>query len=196
MLQAIDTCEGPVRRSAPQSWVVYVLSDPRDGRPRYVGTTLDPRNRRAVHVNRAKRGERMEKDLWVASLLADGVRLDLTVVERVAPPYTEGRACTAEARWIARLMRAGAPLLNVENVTRACAAYGLPCSREVASPEGLVLLAYVDRRELSMTDTATAIGVSSVAVQNWIRGRTRPTPRLRARVEAWSGGAVPASVWS
>lgn len=47
----------------------YVLIDPRDGKIRYVGQTVDTQNRLRNHIWEAKKKNRSHKERWIVSLL-------------------------------------------------------------------------------------------------------------------------------
>ena len=101
---------------------VYVLIDPRDGMPRYVGISKDPRSRLAQHMNEVEN----DKRAWLAELKRMGLSPELEVLETVFE--LEGQVDTvAEAReryWISNLLRSGAPLANIYSVPHSSSKAG------------------------------------------------------------------------
>jgi hypothetical protein len=114
---------GPERagREMTRRLAVYVLSDPRDGVPRYVGVTGRPADRLRDHHRSAgllaadrpsrgrSRGRRPQAvTRWAAGLLQEGVAPVMTTMEEVR----SGDERAAEKKWIAALRTDGADLLN------------------------------------------------------------------------------------
>lgn len=60
----------------------------------------------------------------------------------------------------------------------------------------MVLKDWLVRNELSFAAFAAEIGVSRVAVGRWVRGIRVPHPRLALRIEEYTRGHVPVSVWA
>ena len=58
-----------------------------------------------------------------------------------------------------------------------------------------LLAAWLAERAVSQADVARAMGVSNVAVHNWIKGMSPPSDVNRRRLERWTGGAVPTVSW-
>lgn len=82
-----------------RTWHVYTLHDPREpGVIRYVGWTIDPKKRLYKHISDAKLGrDQTYCGNWKRSLLRDGVRPILTVIETgKGDGWKE-----AEVRWVA-----------------------------------------------------------------------------------------------
>lgn len=125
---------------------IYCLLDPRFGRIRYVGKTVDPSHRLRAHIGSAKRGEyRHHTSNWIRSLLDVGEEPKMEILERVP----EGRDWRGlERLWIETLTQKGEYLTNstaggegldyrdeqekrryLENLKRAMEAYR-------ATPEG------------------------------------------------------------
>jgi hypothetical protein len=90
------------------TWKIYSLTDPRDGRVRYVGKTNDIRIRLSNHVSQAlhyrKRNHRVN---WIRSLVEGGQLPVLSILEEGA-----GDWAAAEKKWIARFRQAGYELVN------------------------------------------------------------------------------------
>jgi len=62
---------------------LYLLSDPRDGVPRYVGQTRDPFSRYQSHISTARHdvtGKKSAVERWIHALVAEGQHPALTVV--------------------------------------------------------------------------------------------------------------------
>jgi len=92
-------------------FIIYTLSDPRDGEIRYVGKTEGPLAKRMVHhMWRAGHGKRQYVYCWIRKLLADGVRPDARVVEEVGD---HDSLVAAERRWIEELKTGGARLTDL-----------------------------------------------------------------------------------
>ena len=86
---------------------IYALCAPGDGAIRYVGCTRQGTEQRLRrHLSRASGGDQTAKDAWLRTLLANGLRPSIRVLEVV--PVAEMFA--AERRWIAA--RSDADLLN------------------------------------------------------------------------------------
>lgn len=99
--------------------VVYAMVDPRTGERRYVGlTTLDLRHRLSSAVSHARRRATAcyHKDAWIRTLLDEGLRPSMVVLERVevgSPAELQPALCAAEVRWIAKARLEGWPLTNI-----------------------------------------------------------------------------------
>ena len=90
------------------AWI-YVLCEPCDGSPRYVGKANNPWRRLRRHLNAASRGlTSCRVHRWIGALLAKLQMPVLAVVESCA----EDTWREAERSWIAELRRAGADLTN------------------------------------------------------------------------------------
>lgn len=87
---------------------LYALCDPRDGRPRYVGVSVDPVRRYSVHVAPSERAKSNPKARWIAELAELGQRPILLPIDTV--PARE--ADLLERHCIALLNQVGVPLLN------------------------------------------------------------------------------------
>lgn len=96
---------------------VYVLIDPRDGTPRYVGVSKDPRSRLAQHMNEVEN----EKRAWLAELKRMGLSPELEVLETVVEREGDVDAVAEEREryWISSLLRSGAPLANIFGIPRS-----------------------------------------------------------------------------
>jgi hypothetical protein len=58
----------------------YVLKDPRDGLIKYVGRTVEEKNRFRNHIYEAKKNNRNKKERWIISLLRKNLLPELEVV--------------------------------------------------------------------------------------------------------------------
>jgi predicted GIY-YIG superfamily endonuclease len=96
---------------------VYVLIDPRDGTPRYVGISKDPHARLAQHINEVEN----EKRAWLAELKRMGLSPELEVLETVVEREgdVDAVAIERERYWISSLLRSGAHLANIFGVPRS-----------------------------------------------------------------------------
>ncbi len=54
---------------------------------------------------------------------------------------------------------------------------------------------FLEGNKIPKSRAAAALGVSHVTMLNWLRGRMVPQPPLRAAIETWTSGAVPAAEW-
>lgn len=89
---------------------IYALTDPRDGRVRYVGKARDPAYRLRQHELGSECAEH-HRGRWLALLRRSGLRPGMIVLEAVGA--TEWRE--AEARWILQLRAKGCDLVNGTN---------------------------------------------------------------------------------
>ncbi len=60
---------------------------------------------------------------------------------------------------------------------------------------GQLLAAYRERLGLSHRSAAEQIGCSHPSLMAWESGRVTPVQPYRDRIEAWSGGELPAAIW-
>lgn len=88
---------------------IYGLYDPRDGKLRYVGKTINLQARLWDHVTKAKSGEENGKSEWIGELLALNLQPEVRVLEET----DEDGWAEAEKRWIADCLTQGYDLLNV-----------------------------------------------------------------------------------
>lgn len=110
--------EGPPPPSSPKlkpgvvsdpPWFVYALRDPRTHAIHYVGITMRIKQRYAAHL---RPSGTTAKDKWIQELQAAGAFPQMELLEE-GQGGDGGRA--AEARWILKMRRAGAPLTNATN---------------------------------------------------------------------------------
>lgn len=92
-------------------WIVYVLTDPRDGSARYVGMTSRALHYRlSSHIIGARSGSVCKKKAaWHAELSGLGLRPEITELERFS---TAAEAAEGESFFIRYLRAIGADLLN------------------------------------------------------------------------------------
>jgi len=57
------------------------------------------------------------------------------------------------------------------------------------------LAAWMQLREITQRQAAEALRVSGPTVHDWVHGRKRPRPSLRALIASWTHGAVPVDSW-
>jgi len=57
------------------------------------------------------------------------------------------------------------------------------------------LRGFLETRGVSQSAAARALGVTSVAVHQWVHGRARPRPDLRVAIERWTRGFLRADEW-
>jgi predicted GIY-YIG superfamily endonuclease len=89
----------------PGTVFIYALKDP-NGHIRYVGKTINPRQRMIRHLSTW--GNTTHKGFWIRKLLQEGLKPTMVILERV----TNEKWRQAETRWIRRLRRAGFDLTN------------------------------------------------------------------------------------
>jgi len=87
---------------------IYGLSA-KDGEIRYVGQTVEPKERKATHLREARKGASLRVHRWIAKLLGDGDVLQVHVLD-VVP---QDKANARERAVIAELKAAGARLTNL-----------------------------------------------------------------------------------
>lgn len=90
---------------------IYILSDPRSGEIFYVGKTVNPKHRRAIHLtpsshNKAKRERVLE-------IRESGAFPEFEIVESLDVPDHHSHWGDAEKWWIAYLRSIGCPLTNI-----------------------------------------------------------------------------------
>lgn len=100
---------------------IYLLRDPRDNQVRYVGCASNVARRYYAHLSEGRRAGldpqpwRSDKNVWLAGLLAAGLRPEVFIVRHVPGngrgPGGWGRR--VEERWIRKLRSHGVPLLNM-----------------------------------------------------------------------------------
>jgi hypothetical protein len=89
-------------------WHIYSLTDPRDGRVRYVGKTNDVKRRLYDHISEAlHRKKRNHRLNWISSLVESGQLPQLSILES-----GEGDWVEAEKKWIKTFRDAGYSLVN------------------------------------------------------------------------------------
>lgn len=96
-----------------QTHYIYALVDPRDGDVRYIGKSVDPKQRLRKHIHKARKenpGNLYRYD-WICSVLSDGYRPILEIIEEVS----EDGWREAERTWIKYGREQGWPLTNIEN---------------------------------------------------------------------------------
>jgi len=89
-------------------WVIYVLVDPRNGKIRYVGKTVEPQKRVRWHMNEAANSRDNSYRLnWLRSLAAANLKPTMTIVETGIGDWER-----AERQWIKKYQVEGAELVN------------------------------------------------------------------------------------
>jgi hypothetical protein len=92
-----------------KKWVIYSLSDPRDGVVRYIGKTEDAKRRLMAHVNEAIVSKEENHRLhWIRKLIASSIELTMMILEEgVGDGWVE-----AEKKWIKHFRDSGVSLVN------------------------------------------------------------------------------------
>lgn len=96
------------------NYVVYVIRDPRDSIPLYVGQTCDYEQRKEQHCQKAKG---IRPNINVHNINA--YIIDLYCIENLLPQFeileeciSENESLILETKWIEKLIVEGYPLLN------------------------------------------------------------------------------------
>jgi hypothetical protein len=87
---------------------IYDLSDPRTSEVRYIGKSVNPKERLATHIRDARRGVVVHCKRWIDGLLQQGLLPVLGIIEKT----TKENANEAECYWIACFRFMGANLTN------------------------------------------------------------------------------------
>lgn len=89
---------------------IYGLWDPRDGRLRYIGKTVNTRNRLARHIRETKKkGPTTHLRSWVTGILKENEKPMLEILEET----TEADWETVERDWIRQCRESGIDLVNL-----------------------------------------------------------------------------------
>jgi hypothetical protein len=90
-------------------WVIYSLSDPRDGSVRYIGKAVNPNKRLADHLAEARTSKRHYHRLsWLRQLIACSASPSISILET---GHGDGWQ-EAEKKWISHFRALGANLAN------------------------------------------------------------------------------------
>lgn len=101
---------------------IYVLIDPRDDKPRYVGRTQYPDRRYEQHLMRTSGPTKA----WVAELKQAGIVPKMVVLQEIV----QFHACSAEQKTIERYIAEGASLLNKNHTQRSAR------NKNIVNPDG------------------------------------------------------------
>lgn len=104
-----------LRRFREQTFAIYVLLDPRDKRPRYIGRSVNPAARTAAHASSGG-GHGVARRAWLGELRALGLS---PVCEVLELPRGVVATIRAEQRWVDLGFRLGWPLLNRKGSPRS-----------------------------------------------------------------------------
>jgi hypothetical protein len=94
----------------------YYLCDSRDGIPRYVGKTIDPKVRIVSHINNKNKGLSY-KNNWINGVMSDGGKVEMIIIDELNPDGTEG---SGDWRWLEeywgnQLLQWGFPVIKDAN---------------------------------------------------------------------------------
>lgn len=93
--------------------IVYALTCPKCGTPRYIGQTTDSYARHLDHLKGTRSSDNsIYKQNWVQSLLNQGLKPNFVVL--IELPFA-GQLDGAEIYWIAEMKRRGCPLTNLND---------------------------------------------------------------------------------
>ena len=94
---------------------VYALRDPRDNTIRYVGMSVDARQRLTQHLH-GYVGNKYERR-WISELQKIGLSPTLLILETIPEgPNAYEIACEREKFWIQEMIQANEPLLNRKGI--------------------------------------------------------------------------------
>lgn len=165
---------------------IYTLCDPRDGRPRYVGRTIQRLgNRLQSHTSPKGKNPRVR---WVAGLLADGVKPRIELLETV--PLEDGPA--TEEYWTELLRFFGADLLNVGTATQGawCIVRRVRWTPEIDAMLGRVGDAII-AEELGVTRKAVSYRRAKLGIPaSFDKSRMKPPPPKGG----WNKVALPPAI--
>ncbi len=109
---SVDTAEQAVLNLPDASagdYVVYLIIDPLDGKPFYVGQTGDMVRRKAAHLRNAQHDQHKRVSRRMAEILARGDEPIFRVVQNCA---SEAESLSAESDWVKRCSQRGYQLCN------------------------------------------------------------------------------------
>ena len=89
-------------------WAIYALSDPQSGEVRYVGWTINLRQRLRDHLKPSRIAGTQHRDKWIASLISRGLTPAVAILEE----DVGGGWAEAERRWIAHYRAASPNMTN------------------------------------------------------------------------------------
>jgi len=88
---------------------IYMLCDPIDGEPRYVGKTVYPNDRYVAHISEAKSGKQSSKCDWIRLLLQQDKKPVFEIIDCV--DFKDWQ--NIEIKYIKEFIELGANLTNV-----------------------------------------------------------------------------------
>lgn len=98
-------------------YFIYALIDPRDNVVRYIGITRNIYKRLTEYMDDPWGNERKKK--WITELKQLGLSAEMEILEDIeAGPDAQMVATEREEYWIQEYLRSGAPLLNIQGVTK------------------------------------------------------------------------------
>lgn len=89
-------------------WFIYILKDPRHGKPRYVGWTINPRQRLRDHCKPSQLLKQQHRDKWIFSLRKIGL---VPLMEIIETGQGDGWD-VSEQKWISHYRRLYPELTN------------------------------------------------------------------------------------
>jgi hypothetical protein len=169
-------------------YTIYVLIDPRDKTPRYVGITDCPPWRLREHLRNLEGGR--EKRAWIRELQQSGLAPSMEELETVP---TQAMARQRERWWTRHYLQLGIPLTNVMNAFERNRAMALTPKADAGDPrQEWITMAAAAR----MFDVSARV-ISYMAADGRIRTRGNPrdhrvrlvsVSELRARLLPPSAG--------
>lgn len=135
---------------------IYGLVDPRTGVTRYVGKSVNPRDRFKSHVHRCEKTDTFCAR-WIRTLRAIGLEPELVILEGPCKDWEE-----AESRWIAQLgpqltnlTSGGDGLHDLVRTPEHCAKIGEANRRRVYTPEMRANISKAQKKRFADTDWLT-----------------------------------------
>lgn len=156
--------------TALRTWYIYVLIDPRSEEIRYVGWTINPRQRLSAHVSRARKGGSY-KYHWIAQLLDLGLRPTIEIIESGSGDHKD-----PERRWIAYYRSIGCRLTNLTD-----GGDGAPGYHPTEEIRRKMSIAHTGRKQTPESTAKTAAA---------LRGRKQSVEHI-ARLSASRKGHIP-----
>ncbi len=102
----------------------YVLRDPRDNTIKYVGRTVDPKNRLRNHIYEAKKNNRNKRERWIMSLLRKNLKPKMSVIYTLECSLDE--AISTEKMLVTKLKARGFKLKNSPDSYLGAVLHGTP----------------------------------------------------------------------
>jgi hypothetical protein len=100
----------PVKGETVRLFKFYVLIDPRDEKTKYLGRTVDEKNRLRCHIYEAKKNNRNKRERWIMYLLRKNMKPKLKIIYKLNCTLEE--AIQTEKTLVKKLLKRGFKLKN------------------------------------------------------------------------------------